>query len=187
MEKIEEIIVVEGRDDTAAIRRAVDAQTIETHGFGMGEEMWRQIDKAVRTRGIIVLTDPDYPGEYIRRQIRMRYPGCKEAFLPKSQALRNGDVGVENASPEAIRQALAGARAQSHGSRNPEETFSTEDLAAEGLIGPGSRARREQLGALLGIGYGNGKTFLAKLNGFGITREEYYEAIRSCRDQGNQE
>ena len=37
MQKIEEIIVVEGRDDTAAIRRAVDAVTIETHGFGIRE------------------------------------------------------------------------------------------------------------------------------------------------------
>ena len=37
--KIEEIIVVEGRDDTAAIKRAVTAQTIETHGFGMNKEM----------------------------------------------------------------------------------------------------------------------------------------------------
>jgi ribonuclease M5 len=187
MQKIKEIIVVEGRDDTAAIRRAVDAQTIETHGFGMSEEMWRQIDKAVHTRGIIVLTDPDYPGEYIRRQIRTRYPGCKEAFLPKSEALRDGDVGVENASPEAIRQALAGARAQSPASRDDEEAFTTEDLAADGLIGPGSRVRREQLGEALGIGYGNGKTFLAKLNGFGITRKEYYEAIRSCSDQSDQE
>ena len=34
---IKEAIIVEGRDDTAAIRRAVSAMTIETHGFGMPE------------------------------------------------------------------------------------------------------------------------------------------------------
>ena len=44
--KIEEIIVVEGRDDTAAIRQAVDAVTIETHGFGIREETWQLIEKA---------------------------------------------------------------------------------------------------------------------------------------------
>ena len=144
MEKIQEIIVVEGRDDTAAIRRAVDAQTIETHGFGMSEEMWRQIDKAVHTRGIIVLTDPDYPGEYIRRQIRTRYPGCKEAFLPKSEALRDGDVGVENASPEAIRQALAGARAQSPASRVAEDAFTKPGSKRAAGRGSGHRVRKRE-------------------------------------------
>ena len=34
MQKINEVIVVEGRDDTAAINRAVEAKTIETHGCG---------------------------------------------------------------------------------------------------------------------------------------------------------
>jgi ribonuclease M5 len=55
--------------------------------------------------------------------------------------------------------------------------FTREDLLAAGLVGPGSRGRREQLGNILGIGYGNGKTFLVKLNGFGITRREFQEAL----------
>ena len=33
--KIKEAIVVEGRDDTIAVKRAVDGLTIETHGFGI--------------------------------------------------------------------------------------------------------------------------------------------------------
>ena len=67
--KIEEVIVVEGRDDTAAINRGVEAVTIETHGFGMSENMWKLIDSAYKTKGIIVFTDPDYAGENIRRKI----------------------------------------------------------------------------------------------------------------------
>ena len=35
MIKINEVIVVEGRDDTRAVKRAVDAETIETHGYGI--------------------------------------------------------------------------------------------------------------------------------------------------------
>ena len=38
--KIKEVIVVEGRDDTLAVSKAVDAVTVETHGFGMRNEMW---------------------------------------------------------------------------------------------------------------------------------------------------
>lgn len=61
--KIKEIIVVEGRDDTARIKLAVDADTIETNGSAIGDEVIRQIRLAQETRGVIVLTDPDFPGK----------------------------------------------------------------------------------------------------------------------------
>jgi ribonuclease M5 len=43
---IKEIIVVEGRDDEAAVKRAVDAETIATHGFGIRAETLARIAKA---------------------------------------------------------------------------------------------------------------------------------------------
>jgi len=36
--KLKEIIVVEGRDDTTAVKRAVDADTIETNGSAISME-----------------------------------------------------------------------------------------------------------------------------------------------------
>lgn len=59
--------------------------TVETHGFGMPETMWAVIDKAYRSQGIIVFTDPDYAGEKIRRKITAKYPDCKQAFLPRAK------------------------------------------------------------------------------------------------------
>lgn len=41
--KIKEIIVVEGKDDTVAIKRAVDADTIETNGSAINEETINKI------------------------------------------------------------------------------------------------------------------------------------------------
>lgn len=37
MAKLKEVIVVEGKDDTAAIKRALDADTIETNGSAISE------------------------------------------------------------------------------------------------------------------------------------------------------
>ena len=84
--KIKEIIVVEGRDDTAAIKRALDADTIETHGFGIRKSTWELIEKAYNERGIIIFTDPDYSGNEIRRKLKAKFPEAKEAFLSRSQA-----------------------------------------------------------------------------------------------------
>lgn len=169
--KIKEIIVVEGRDDTAAIRRAVDALTIETHGYGISRQTWELIDEAAAGPGIIVFTDPDHAGEQIRRRIMKKHPEAKEAFLDRGDATKKGDIGIENAEPEAIREALTKARCTRDEEARQEITI--DQLAALGLAGgPGSSQRRAAAGKALGIGYANGKTFLARLNRFGITLDE---------------
>ena len=109
--KIKEVIVVEGRDDTLAVSKAVNAITVETHGFGLSSKMWEILDKAYRERGLIILTDPDYGGRSIRRKIINRFPESKEAFISKEKASKKGDVGIENAAPDDILEALKKARA----------------------------------------------------------------------------
>ena len=81
--KIKEIIVVEGKNDTAKIKKAVDADTIETNGTEISQETLELIKIAHDKRGVIVFTDPDAPGEKIRKQIQAYVPGVKHAFLIK--------------------------------------------------------------------------------------------------------
>ena len=59
-------------------------------------------------------------------------------------------------------------------------TFTPADLFAWGLDGvPGAAKRRSELGKKLGIGQATAKTFLQRLNRFGISREEI-EAALDC-------
>ena len=87
--KIKEIIVVEGKDDTVAIKRAVDADTIETNGSAIGDHVIEQV-KLAQKRGVIIFTDPDYPGERIRKIISDKVPGCKHAFYRRKKRLLKG-------------------------------------------------------------------------------------------------
>lgn len=86
--KIKEIIVVEGKDDTVAIKRAVDADTIETNGSAIGDHVIEQVKLAQQKRGVIIFTDPDYPGERIRKIISDKVPGCKHAFFTEGRSAR---------------------------------------------------------------------------------------------------
>ena len=173
---IKEIIVVEGRDDEAAVKRAAEAETIATHGFGIRQETFARIERAYTERGIIIFTDPDFAGEKIRKRLFERFPEGKHAFLPREEASRDGDIGIENASPESIREALDKARPVIFDKR---AEFVQEDLLGYGLSGSaGAAARRDRLGKLLGIGYGNGKVFLNRLNQYGIERQEFVKAIK---------
>ncbi|WP_200966648.1 ribonuclease M5 [Insulibacter thermoxylanivorax] len=177
---IREVIVVEGREDTAAIQRAVEADTIETGGSAINQEIIERIKLAQERRGVIIFTDPDHPGERIRSIISQHVPGCKHAFLPVSEARRKGEVGVEHASPEAIRRALSHVKTEMP-EAEPEITM--EDLRACGLvIHPGAAARREVMGILLGIGHANGKTFLKRCRIFQITREEFWKAYTQMEE-----
>ncbi|OIJ17559.1 ribonuclease M5 [Anaerobacillus alkalilacustris] len=175
--KIKEIIVVEGKDDTVAVKNAVDADTIETSGSAIGKKVIEQIKFAKDRRGVIVLTDPDYPGERIRKIISEQVPGCKHAFLPKKEAIskKGNNLGVENATADAIRLALKDAQQESD---DWLEQISSDDLMAFGLIGgKNARKRRERLGDLLKIGFTNGKQLYKRLLMFKITKEEFSEAI----------
>lgn len=172
---IKEVLVVEGKMDVVAISKAVEADCIITGGFSLNKRALRDIGEAYKKRGIIILTDPDVAGERIRRFLTKRFPEAKHAFIPRDEATANNDVGVEQAKPDSIRRALAKVHLLSF---EPTEIFSAADLVAAGLSGgPSASLRRDKLGAMLGLGYANAKTFLKRLNHYGVTKEEFEAAV----------
>ena len=176
---LKEVIIVEGKMDTLSVRRALDADTIETGGFTLNKHTLADIAAAYQRRGIIILTDPDGAGERIRRFLTERFPDAGQAFVPRLEATANNDIGIEQASPEAIRTALGKVR---HQHIQPQETFTCKDLWDNGLNGDKEAAdRRARLGAILGIGYANAKKFLQRLNHYGVTREEFTQALKNTR------
>lgn len=180
---IKEVIVVEGKSDTIAIKRAVEADTIETNGSAIGEEVLRRIALAHERRGIIIFTDPDHAGERIRKIVARHVPGCKHAFLPQEKAFYKGDIGIENASPEAIIQALNELRTETSDVAGEIEW---EDLMEAGLIvHPDAANRRLIMGKLLGIGYANGKQFYKRCTSFRISKAEFEKAL--CEMEQKQE
>lgn len=172
---IKEVLVVEGKMDVVAIGKAVEADCIITEGFNLKPKALDAIKQAYKKRGIIILTDPDSAGERIRQFLSKRFPDAKHAFVPRDEATANDDIGIEQASSESIRKALEKVRTLDW---NPSEIFSGADLIRAGLSGAADASeRRARLGARLGIGYANAKTFLLRLNHYGVTREEFEAAL----------
>ena len=60
----------------------------------------------------------------------------------------------------------------------PHEEFTSKDLILAGLAGGADAAsRRARLGAILGLGWANARTFCKRLNSYGVTREEFAAAL----------
>ncbi len=187
--RIMETVIVEGRDDEAAVLAAVDACVICTNGYGIRQSILELIESASRRRGIIILTDPDHAGESIRRKLSEKFPGAKHAYIAKNDAARDGELGVENAPPSSILKALEAAGAvgsvmNSSGFQpdDAENIVSRRDMFQLGLEGGvGSAELRARVGSSLGIGSANAKTFKKRLNAFGIGREELVRACERSR------
>ncbi|MBH8600596.1 ribonuclease M5 [Thermoactinomyces sp. CICC 23799] len=185
--KVYEVIVVEGKNDTIAIQKAVEADTIETQGSALEPYVLAEIKRAQQKRGVIIFTDPDYAGEQIRKKIAREVPGAKHAFLSPKKAKGNRKIGIEHAKAEDIIEALSKVRTE-----QKEETvqppLTWEDYMDLGFAGDaGSRKLREQVAERLGIGYANAKQFYRRLHVLRITREEISEALDYLKKKGSKQ
>lgn len=181
--KIQEVIVVEGKDDTKRIQMAVNADTLETRGSAISDETLAQIEELNEKRGIIVFTDPDFSGEKIRKIIQEAVPGVKHAFLKRKDATpdHKGSLGVEHASVEAIQEALRNLYTEC---LEQPPLIEQALLMQEGLInGKEAKQKRRLLGEKLGIGYVNGKQLYKRLNLFQITPTQLLNALSEIKEE----
>ena len=149
---LKEVIIVEGKMDTVAVKRALECDTIETGGFALNPHTLKKIEAAYKKRGIIILTDPDGSGERIRKFLTARFPDAGQAFVPKKDARVPDDVGIEQAKPEAILLALSKVH---HHEYNPEPVFSVADLRDNGLSGSADECGCQSQTGFAGCGTGH--------------------------------
>lgn len=84
-EKISQVIVVEGRDDTANLKRYFDVETYETRGSAINDQDIERIQRLHQRHGVIVFTDPDFNGERIRRMIMT---AIQQFSMPSSSEMK---------------------------------------------------------------------------------------------------
>lgn len=179
---IQELIVVEGQNDANKIREALgQVDVIWTQGFGLTEEKINYIREMALRKGVIICTDPDFPGKQIRDKISSLIPDAKHVYFSRRSALnrQEDDIGVENVSLQEIRAAFAKVLEENPKPDCPlEDGISMQDLLDNGFVGKeGSAARRRAIGKLLGIGDTNAKQFIHRINRFGISRERFRQAL----------
>lgn len=190
MERINEVIVVEGRYDKNTLSQIVDAVIIETGGFGIFNDKQKQklLRKMAETRGLIVLTDSDGAGFVIRNFIK----GCvdpkyvKHAYIPdvagkekrKKTASKEGTLGVEGMRPEILLSTLHRAGAVFSGYAERDDRITKTDMFKTGLSGgQGSREKRLELIKKLGLPEKLSADALLDILNALMTREEFYREV----------
>ncbi|MCI9553799.1 toprim domain-containing protein [uncultured Oscillibacter sp.] len=160
MERIREVIVVEGRYDKNTVSQVVDATVVTLGGFAVfnDKEKLAFLRRLAEKRGLILLTDSDGAGFLLRNYLKGALPKdkVKQAYIPdvkgkerrKRKGGKEGKLGVEGMSPTVLLEALRRGGATFEGEVPPErgQAVTKADLFALGLSGgEGSAERRRRL------------------------------------------
>ena len=160
MVKIKEAIVVEGRYDKNTLSQIVDAEILETAGFGImkDKKQLALLRRVAEKRGLIVFTDSDGAGFVIRNYLKGAIDGkhLRHAYIPdipgkerrKSAPGKEGKLGVEGMTPQVILDALrkAGATVLGEDEKRTPGNITKQDMMELGLSGAAnSSALRKQL------------------------------------------
>ncbi|MBS7576283.1 MULTISPECIES: ribonuclease M5 [unclassified Enterococcus] len=186
--KIDEVVVVEGHDDTVRLKQFFDLNTIQTGGSGVSLATIEQIRRANALHGVIVFTDPDASGEQIRREITRQVPDVRHAFLTRAEATprsksKGKSLGIEHADFKALKSALA--KVYTISKTNPTNFEVDQQLLNRlGLtLGADAKQRRIFLGDRMRIGYVNAKQLKKRLALFQITSAELESIMKDYEEK----
>ena len=161
MKRVKEVIVVEGRYDKNTVAQIVGATIIETSGFGIfsDKDKLALLRTIAGKRGLIILTDSDRAGFFIRGRLRgmLDDANVRHAYIPdirgherrKTIPSKEGKLGVEGMNADVIIKALQNAGSTFED--EPAHTGNSEritkmDLYTVGLSGgTGSAQKRREL------------------------------------------
>ena len=215
---VDALIVVEGSNDQRAVERAVaprrgcrilkGSYDAAAGHYDVPDVVIAKLAAAANDGArVVVLTDSDVAGRQMRGVVVREVPSALHAFLgthlssakTDTATHKAGNVGVEHASVEDIRTAVAQARpaASAGGSAGvSRREFDRADLEKWGLCGPpvgapdpkwsafgGVTERRRLVGEYLGVGDCDAKQLVRQLNLF-FTREEADAAIEALPKEG---
>ena len=196
MIKIDRVVIVEGKYDKIKLSSILDAVIIETDGFGIFNDKEKQklIRKLAETKGLLILTDSDSAGFKIRSFIRGMVPQSQiiNAYIPdilgkekrKTEASKEGKLGVEGINPEIIIDALQKAGIFCETVEFPEKRqIKKIDLYEDGFTGKeNSDALRKKLLKHLDLPERlTANALLQVLNTF-LTFEEYKNAVEEVKN-----
>ena len=188
---IREAIVVEGRYDTVRLSGLVDTVIVQTNGFRIFHDAQQiaMLRRLASTRGLVVLTDSDGAGFVIRDHIASLIPKnqLKHAYIPmcagkekrKRTPSKEGLLGVEGVTDEAILQALKTAGVSECGAKC-DPYMTPVRLFEDGLMGgKDSKAKREKLCEALSLPRYLSTSRLCDVLNNAFSEDEYRAALEN--------
>lgn len=175
---IDGLIIVEGISDVSFLSSFIQAEFIYTNGYTIPKDEIEFAKRVNLTKKIIVLTDSDEAGNLIRDRINKLLDNTINVLLDISKCNKKDKHGVAETSKEEVIKKL-----EKHQTFTPIKygAINASDLYNLGLIGPGSKKKRNALSKKLSLGICDCKKLLRRINFLQISLDE----IKGALENGN--
>ncbi len=178
IQKLNAVLVVEGKSDVSFLSNYIDALFVTTNGSDVPISTIEYLKELSKTKEIIVLTDPDHPGNMIRNKLDDNIPNLKHCYINKEKAIKHNKVGVAEADIDEVLNSLKHFFVQS---KDKKGILSMSDMYDLKLSGHNmSEDLRNLVSNHYHLGHNNAKSLLNKLNVLCITKEDIVEVIRNA-------
>lgn len=189
MVSIKPIVLVEGKYDKIKLESVLDAAIFPTDGFSIfkDKEKLALFRRLAKPYGAVIATDSDAAGFQIRAYLKSALKGCMlyHLYIPdvfgkerrKTEASKEGKLGVEGIRPEVLLQALekSGVLAE----ERPNSGITTADLFDLGFSGgQNSAQKRRLLCQSLNLPERIGTPALLDVLNLLLSREELYQTAK---------
>ncbi len=160
------ILVVEGKSDYNVIRKInKDVEIFITGGLGLDDKKIKELKiiSKKHNKKIVVLTDPDVPGEIIRNKINKNIDNVYHLYANKKLANKNKNIGIENMNIKDIKKIFSN---KLYKDSSLKKDYDISDLIKIGIYN--DKKKRMEFCNKHAISYGNNKKVLRQINNYGI-------------------
>ena len=107
-----------------------------------------------------------------------KFPEARQAFLDRKAATKKGDIGIGKRKSGKHQRSSSEKHTVLLMQNRLRRFFCRKICWTQGSSDKPTRQREEKNWKILGIGYGNGKVMLQRLNSFGIERDAFEQAVQ---------
>lgn len=136
------IFVVEGKNDSDKLQKLGVSYVVTTEGTKVPRETINHLIALESKHKIIILTDPDKPGQKIAEKLVKHLMKPVNIKLTRTETAKKGTIGVENMTMVRLEEIIKPYLKEEYVSNSDVSYF---DLVKLGLNGPDSQSKRVKL------------------------------------------
>lgn len=172
------VLVCEGKADLTKLKQInKDYLVITTGGFSFNDKLLDTLKELEKTNQIVLLLDPDYAGETIRKRLHKALNNPLDIFMEQAKCQGIGKVGIEHAKLEDIKEALKNVIDLN---KQSTKKITEYDLYTLGLNGvSNANILRDKIATKYHFYQVGAKDFLRKINHLNITLEELKKEVKN--------
>ncbi|MGI6735254.1 MAG: toprim domain-containing protein [Bacilli bacterium] len=136
------IFVVEGKNDAEKLKKANIPYVVSTEGLSVPRETVKHLQELSKIHEIIILTDPDGPGQRIESLLLKEIPAAKILNVSKKDSVQAAKIGIEKIALNVLKEYIKPYINKRFTTSSDVKYINLLDL---GLTGPNSKLKRRKI------------------------------------------